>query len=65
MSRSWMCVRCGSRPRFAGTYLCQPCYEDPVKNKEVSEAIEKAGDTDRRAYLVKTFHWAGKWGTRS
>jgi hypothetical protein len=58
-----MCVRCGSRPRWNETFLCQHCYEDPIHNKETAEAIEKAGD-GARAYLVKTFHWAGKWSTR-
>ncbi len=63
MSRQWVCVRCGSRPRWNDTFLCQRCYEDPIHNKEVHEATEKAGDK-ARDYLVKTFHWAGRWSTR-
>lgn len=65
MSRQWVCVRCGSAPRWNDTFLCQRCYEDPIHNKEVAEAYEKAGNGQAaRNYLVKTFNWVGKWSTR-
>lgn len=66
------CVRCGQRARGDDLYVCQPCAVDPVKLDEVRQANAATADISdpnerrriARNYLVKTFHWAGKWSRR-
>lgn len=59
------CARCGSRPRWSDTYLCEQCSLDPQKTKEIAEALANRTDNmnSARNYLVKTFHWYG-WSKR-
>lgn len=56
------CVRCGERTRAGGTFLCQPCADDPVarQEKDAAEAMPVA-TAERRWWLVTTKNWAGGW----
>ena len=46
-------------------FVCQKCHEDPVTHQEIEQTRVATDGLDQRHYLVKTFHWVGRWGSRS
>lgn len=58
-----LCVRCGRRSRYAETYLCSVCLDDPHARIE-ADVAERAGDDvlSRRRAAIERFRWAGGWG---
>jgi ribosomal protein S14 len=65
LHRTSPCVRCGRRPRYADTFLCRVCLDDPATRAEMLRIERSAVDhIGQRRVAIERFHWSGGWGTR-